>query len=168
MTEVCTCNQHGNYCPAHPTCVCGCERHAHVARTRECFAGRLGCEGCESYRPRGGELDDDVTPVIDEGLHHRAAQIDWSPCEKFEPNVVACRNGHKEYRSYSRFDLASDRIVAQRPCPECGTHEMRRTSTVEASEIITGEIPSREAQTITSDDVGSVNEVLELDKPDGE
>jgi len=46
---LCTCNQEGDYCLAHPPCVCGCQRHAH--RGGPCIAGKLTCDDCPSYRP---------------------------------------------------------------------------------------------------------------------
>ena len=58
----CTCNQHGDYCPIHPSCACGCQRHAHRGG-RECIAGKISCHGCDGYRPaqlrRFEELWDD-------------------------------------------------------------------------------------------------------------
>lgn len=45
----CTCDQHGDYCDQHPTCACGCQRHAH--RGGACIAGKLTCYGCDGYRP---------------------------------------------------------------------------------------------------------------------
>jgi hypothetical protein len=61
LEDVCTCNQHGDYCPAHPTCACGCQKHAH--RGGPCIAGKLSCHGCDGYRPaklkRFHELCDD-------------------------------------------------------------------------------------------------------------
>lgn len=65
----CTCSQHGDYCPQHPACACGCQRHAHRG---ECIAGKVRCHGCDEYRParlkRFEELcDDDLERVtIDE------------------------------------------------------------------------------------------------------
>ena len=67
---------------------------------------------------------DDDTPVIDEGLTLRASQMDWSLEAQHPPAIVVCRNGHSEYRSLAKFDLASDRIIAKTGCPACGTHEM--------------------------------------------
>lgn len=50
MTEtLCTCDQHGDYCPAHVICACGCQRHAH--RSGTCIAGKMTCYGCDGYRP---------------------------------------------------------------------------------------------------------------------
>jgi len=61
-SQICTCDQDGDYCPAHPTCACGCQRHAH--RGGPCIAGKMSCHGCDGYRParlaRFHELDDDA------------------------------------------------------------------------------------------------------------
>lgn len=66
----CTCDQHGDFCPAHPTCACGCQRHAHYGLA-VCVAGKMRCKmrchGCEGYRPaeirRFAELDDDAVEL---------------------------------------------------------------------------------------------------------
>lgn len=61
-TSFCTCDQHGDYCPAHPTCACGCQKHAHRG-DGPCIAGKMSCHGCDGYRPaelkRFHELYDD-------------------------------------------------------------------------------------------------------------
>ncbi len=58
----CACDQEGDFCPAHPTCACGCQRHAH--RGGACVAGKMNCHGCDGYRPavlkKFHELDDDT------------------------------------------------------------------------------------------------------------
>lgn len=58
----CGCSQHGDFCPEHPTCACGCERHAH--RGGPCIAGKMSCFGCDGYRPaqitRFDAMDDDT------------------------------------------------------------------------------------------------------------
>lgn len=138
--SACTCKQHGDYCPEHPACLCGCPRHAHAAMGGECIAGKMTCAGCKQYRPEIGLGDEDSTPVIDEGLHARAKQIDWTPLDKWPPNVVECRRGHKEYRSHAKYDAVSSRIVSRLPCPVCGSHEMKRSSIIEATTVVTGEI----------------------------
>ncbi len=51
----CTCSQHGDFCPVHPECICGCQRHAHWRNTDECCAGSLDCDNCPSYRPNPQE-----------------------------------------------------------------------------------------------------------------
>lgn len=57
----CTCDQEGDFCPEHPACACGCQRHAH--RGGPCIAGSLNCHGCPGYRPaklkQFHELSDD-------------------------------------------------------------------------------------------------------------
>jgi hypothetical protein len=57
----CTCDQHGDYCPQHVNCACGCPKHAHDSEG--CLAGSLRCHGCTQYRPaklrRFEELGDD-------------------------------------------------------------------------------------------------------------
>ena len=69
--RACTCDQHGDYCEAHATCACGCQRHAHRGEGA-CIAGKMNCHGCDGYRParlkRFEELyDDDVeSATIDE------------------------------------------------------------------------------------------------------
>lgn len=60
----CVCDQHGDFCPAHPTCACGCQLHAHSGIGGPCIGGKMNCHGCEGYRPaklkRFEELDDDA------------------------------------------------------------------------------------------------------------
>lgn len=57
----CTCAQEGDFCPTHPACACGCQRHAH--RGGPCVAGKMTCHGCDGYRPaqlkKFHELTDD-------------------------------------------------------------------------------------------------------------
>lgn len=79
MSEpVCGCDQEGDFCPAHPACACGCQRHAHRGGG-PCIAGKMTCHGCSGYRPaqlkRFAELDNDTL----EGLtldELRAAYMD--------------------------------------------------------------------------------------------
>lgn len=64
VTSDCSCEQHGDYCRAHPNCACGCPRHAHSKDPGVgCFAGSMTCHGCTEYRPaklrRFHELCDD-------------------------------------------------------------------------------------------------------------
>jgi len=53
---VCTCDQAGNFCLAHPNCKCGCPRGAHDSDrdlnpyAGACDRGRLDCY-CTSYCP---------------------------------------------------------------------------------------------------------------------
>jgi len=68
----CTCDQHGDYCPAHPTCACGCQRHAHRGEG-SCVAGRIDCHGCDHYRPARIKLfrelgDDDLERATPDDL----------------------------------------------------------------------------------------------------
>lgn len=64
----CTCSQHGDWCPEHPTCACGCEPHAHWKNVGECTTGRMECRGCPEYRPaklrKHEELDDDAVDTL--------------------------------------------------------------------------------------------------------
>jgi hypothetical protein len=74
---VCTCDQHGDYCLAHPNCACGCPKHAHsfdeAAIGDACITGSMNCHGCVSYRPAKLSLfhelgDDQLEQVTLEGL----------------------------------------------------------------------------------------------------
>jgi hypothetical protein len=53
---VCTCDQAGNFCLAHPNCTCGCPRGLHDGdgdlnpHAGACNRGRLACE-CLMYTP---------------------------------------------------------------------------------------------------------------------
>lgn len=63
--ETCACDQEGDYCPAHPTCACGCQRHTH--RGGPCVAGKMSCHGCDGYRPAQLKRFDEL---YDENLEH--------------------------------------------------------------------------------------------------
>lgn len=50
-TPSCACDQHGESCPVHPNCACGCPKHAHRGDAGSCIGGRMDCLGCIDYRP---------------------------------------------------------------------------------------------------------------------
>jgi hypothetical protein len=151
--------------------LCGCQRHAHAAMGGECIAGKMTCKGCKIYRPELGLGDEDDTPIIDDGLHARAKQIDWRHLERYTPNVVQCRSSHREFRSLAKYDTISSRIISKEPCPVCGSHEMRRSSIIDATTVVAGEIVTvdprpREVVTITAGEAADLATVLDLDLGD--
>ena len=82
----CTCDQHGKFCPVHPTCACGGERHAHADCIGRCDGSHVRCHGCEQYRAatlrRFDELGDadieqmDVDAVRDAYRRLRAHHVE--------------------------------------------------------------------------------------------
>ncbi len=87
----CACSQHGDYCPAHPNCICGCQRHAHSGMVGECIAGSLDCSDCTTYRPtpiRGDHVTDArlLSEIQDARLH--AARVATIASEAFGPFPV--------------------------------------------------------------------------------
>jgi hypothetical protein len=76
--NACTCDQEGDFCPVHPTCACGCQRHAH--RGGACIAGKISCHGCDGYRAaalsRFQELsDEDLENATRDALHQAYKEL---------------------------------------------------------------------------------------------
>lgn len=116
---------------------------------RDC--GRSLCysaDDCAQYRAnmRGRvELDDQDfeerdTPVIDEGCIARAKQIDWSAHDDKPPMVVVCRMKHPPFRAHAQHDAVATTIISRKPCPMCGSHDMRSMEAVAEPITVAGEL----------------------------
>lgn len=100
----CSCSQHGSFCPEHPTCACGCQRHAHAnGGIGECIAGNTTCHGCPEYRPaqrrKFTELGD--------------AELDTTNLEQIRGQYRALRAHHIEETSYLYDQRSNQRALVE-------------------------------------------------------